>query len=627
MTELKNSFFSYRYVEDSESPLYLSKHCEVKTDCIGYAAQYLRETISGFGEGGAVLDVSLSIGIPKYVKQRAEHVFCEHNESYAIVTSTDKKVVSLYAVSHRGQIYAVSTLKQLVEKGELKENMILFDYPDMDLRGYRVFTPGREYLSTFKQMVDTLVYYKYNTIMIEVGGAMEYKHRPEINKNWEEYCKEISVSPDVSIRIQCLTYPWAKDSIHFDNGNGSYITQDEMKDIIQYCREREIDVIPEVPSLSHSDYIVRTYRELNERKEDEYPDTYCPSNPKTYEVLFDIIDEVIDVFEPKYLNIGHDEYYTSAKCELCKGKNPVDLYVNDIIKINDYLKTKNVMAFMWSDKMFAHIVGMEDGEPVPYGGAANPTVDIPALYECRGRVPKDITLLHWYWDLSPIEEEQDIYHQGYNMLFGNFGAARQDDYRKRAPMYHGGFVGNWGSLEEKYMQRNRQNFDLVTTAYVFWSGNYTDSERANLIEKTKRELYGRYKKSLGAHKIIEIDHTTDYKKDYCLFYDGVFIVDEDWLLGHHVVKYADGTEAKLPVIYGYNIRSSEVDCESEDAYQVNLRIDNLEPIGASYPYWKDGKVWYRTAYVNPHPEKDIASIDFISKEKEQINVIRKDVEL
>ncbi|MBR6793073.1 MAG: hypothetical protein IKM48_01800, partial [Clostridia bacterium] len=42
--------------------------------------------------------------------------------------------------------------------------------------------------------------------------------------------------------------------------------------------------------------------ELNERKEDAYHDTYCPSNPKTYEVLFDILDEVCDVFEPEFIN-------------------------------------------------------------------------------------------------------------------------------------------------------------------------------------------------------------------------------------------------------------------------------------------------------------------------------------
>ena len=148
------------------------------------------------------------------------------------------------------------------------------------------------------------------------------------------------------------THPqWAKNSIHADNGGGSFITQDEMREIIAYCREREIEVIPEVPSLSHSDYIVMAHPDLNERKEDTYPDTYCPSNPKSYEILFDILDEVIEVFHPEYVNIGHDECYTLAKCDRCKGKAPADLYVEDITKINNYLNARDIKAIMWGEKV------------------------------------------------------------------------------------------------------------------------------------------------------------------------------------------------------------------------------------------------------------------------------------
>ncbi len=317
-------------------------------------------------------------------------------------------------------------------------------------------------------------------------------------------------------------------------------------------------------------------------------------------------------------------YYSSAKCELCKNKRPVDLYVEDIIKIDDYLRTKNVRTMMWCDKLFAHVGETRDGQYIPYGGAPNPAADIPALYECKGRVPKDITLLHWYWDLSPIEEEKEIYDMGYPMLFGNFGGARQDDYRARKPMYNGGYVGNWGKIEEQYMQRNRQNFDLVTTAYVFFSKNYNDREdRAELIEKTKKELYGRYKKSLQTERIIEVDHTTEFKKDYRFFYGGVSISDEDWLIGSYMVTYTDGTKADLPVIYGYNIRSSEN--KDKAAFDCDTSVEGIEPIGASYPYWENGKIWYRTAYADPYPDKQIKDIKFVSVDKEKIQVERKDV--
>lgn len=608
---MNETFFSFRHFENSGKQIMLSCDCNILGEMARFAASYLNNAKKEFSNSGKKMNIILNMQIPEDIKNRLGDVYYEHSESYCILVDLEQGNVYLYAPSSRGLIYAVSTLIQLVRSNNLTENLFLFDYPDKDIRGYRVYTPGRAYIPTFKAMVDKLLYYKYNLIIIEVGGAMEYKRHPEINEKWVEFCDEVSVSPDVSTRIQSHTYPWRKDSIHFDNGNGGFITQEEMRELVAYCRERELTVIPEVPSLSHSDYIIRAFPELNERVEDAYPDSYCPSNPKTYEVLFDIIDEVVDVFDPEYLNIGHDEYYTSAKCELCKHKNPVDIYVEDVTKIHDYLATKNIKAFMWADKFFGNMrLVNSKGQLAPCGGAAEPDKDVPALYECRGRIPTDITLLHWYWDLSSAEEEMLIHNLGYKMLLSNFSALKRKNYRELAHLYNGGFASNWGSSEEKYMQRNLQNFDLVNTAYVFWSATYSDKDAPALMEKVRTELYQNYKRALG-DSVIEVCHTTSLNKPYKLFYDGVFIVDSDWLLGYHTVTYTDGTVAKLPVIYGYNIRCSEI--AAEEDLNTSLRAERLEAVGASYPFVKDGKVWYKAVYANPYPEKKIDHIDACDK--------------
>ena len=604
---MSEMFFSFRHLEKNGQQITLSPDCEVKGEANAFAASYLKEAKKEFPASGKSMELILAKTIPEAVKNRLGDRYCAHDESYCLLADADKGSVYLYAPTRRGLIYAVSTLIQLVRSDALTEQLFLFDYPDKDIRGYRVYTPGRAYIPTFKAMIDKLIYYKYNAIIIEVGGAMEYKRHPEINEKWVEFCDEISVSPDVSTRIQSHTYPWRKDSIHFDNGNGGFITQEEMRDLVAYCRERELTVIPEVPCLSHSDYIIRAFPELNERVEDAYPDSYCPSNPKTYEILFDIMEEVIDVFTPEYLNIGHDEYYSSAKCPLCRDKRPVDLYVEDVAKIHAFLTEKNIKVIMWGDKFFGKMLRKNSkGCLTPCGGAAEPDKDVPALYECRGRIPKDITLLHWYWMLSSEEEELLVHDLGYKMLFGNFSGIHRMKYRELAHLCNGGFVSNWGSSEEKYMQRNMQNMTLVNTAYIFWSPDYTNADAPALLEKVSKELYGQYKRSLGGD-VIEVCHTTSVEKPYVLFYDGVFIVDSDWLLGHHTVTYTDGTVAELPVIYGYNIRGSAWD-ENESFY-VSLTESRMEAIGASYPFVRDGRLWYKTAYANPHPEKEIRRID------------------
>ncbi len=468
--KLEGMFFEFRYTDARGESFSLSSSSEIISEEENYAAKYARKVISKCNKDGKKVSVYLKKGFPDDLKEQVGSCYSDNYEAYAVNILSDR--IYIYGLSLCGLIYGVSTLAQLIESGNIRE-MLLFDYPDKNLRGYRVFTPGRSSFDAFKDMVDMLVYYKYNSLIIEVGGAMEYKRHPEINEEWVKYCEEVQKSPYESRRIQKETHTgWQKNSIHSANGGASYITQDEMREIIAYCEERGFSVIPEVPTLSHCDYIVRAHRELNERKEDTYPDTYCPSDPRTYELVFDILDEVAEVFKPEYINIGHDECYTLGKCEKCKGKDPVDLYVGDIIKINDYLKSKNIRTIMWGEKLFDNIYLPEKGVLRGFGGTGEPAWDVPRLFGCVGKIPRDVTILHWYWSLCTMEAEQDLLELGYRLIYGNFQAVRLTDYRKRSENIEGGFVSNWGAFEPEYMQRNGQNYNLTGTARIFWSGSY-----------------------------------------------------------------------------------------------------------------------------------------------------------
>ena len=158
------------------------------------------------------------------------------------------------------------------------------------------------------------------------------------------------------------------------------------------------------------------------------------------------------------------------------------------------------------------------------------------------------------------------------------------------------------------MQRNLQNFNLVSTAWIFWNGDYDENMRAHVGNKTKELLYNRYKETLGENP-IEITHKTEYFEPYRPFYDGRFIVDEEFHLGNHVVTYKDGSEARLPVYYGYNIASSQTKL-SEAEYAVAWEGVYKEPVGASLPIYKDGELLFKAAYKNPYPEKEIASVSY-----------------
>ena len=199
---------------------------------------------------------------------------------------------------------------------------------------------------------------------------------------------------------------------------------------------------------------------------------------------------------------------------------------------------------------------------------------------------------------------------GYPMLYGNFKATSLKDYRARIGGVAGGFVSNWGAFEEEYMQRNGQNFSLMSTAWVFWNQTYDTPQSEWVQNAVKEALYARYKNSLGAD-IVELMHTTDHFRPYKAFYDGYYIVPEDWCIGHHILTYTDGTEAELPIVYGYNIRTANSHgCDGAETIEAaeSKTTDFVEVIGASNPQLVDGKLWYQTAYRNPCPEKQIQSI-------------------
>lgn len=606
--KLDNMFFEFRYVKTYGEKFQISTSSKVFSDKECYAFDYAKNTVAD-ATGDTKANIFLKLGIPDEIATEAGDDFEKNDESYAIKIENNQ--INIYASTTRGLIYGVSTFKQLMESDNVAP-MVLFDFPDKSVRGYRVYTPSEKNIDTFKKMIDMLVYYKYNSIIIEVGGAMEYKKYPEINKKWVEFCSEVNKSPDEARRIQYLTYPdWRKNSIHADNGSGSFISQEQMRDIIAYCRERELEVIPEVPTLSHSDYIVMAYPELNERADDAYPDTYCPLHPKTYEIVFGIIDEVIDVFKPTYLNIGHDECYTLAICDRCKGLDPVLLYTNDIIKIHNYLKSKNIKTIMWGEKLYNAYVVDANGKLWPDGGTGERRV--PTLFTCRYKLPTDIIQLQWYWAICSYEQEKQIEDLGFTSLYGNFRADALKEYRKRIDFVKGGFVSNWGSPEEVYMQRNGQNYSLLTTAWIFWNSEYDNHMRPYLKELTKNELYNRYLKTLG-EDTIEITHTTDHHRPYKVFYDGFYIVEEDWTIGNYIVTYTDKTTAKLPVIYGYNIRTdSDGGAQISESTESVVTTD-IEVLGATYPINQNGKTYYKTAYKNPYPDKEIESIVFVGKE-------------
>ena len=202
-------------------------------------------------------------------------------------------------------------------------------------------------------MSDFMALYKYNKIIIEFN-CMRLDNHPEVNTGWQEFVKYMQYTRSNS--SQGL-YGEEKNSSHYDAGDGFIIEKEAVRDLVTFANENFLEVIPEIPSLTHAYYLLTKHPELAEYPNDTWPDTYCPSNPDSYKLMFDVYDEYLEVIKPKMVHIGHDEWWGApiGVCPRCKGKDYSKLYAGDVKKIHGYFAGKGIKIAMWGDYLLESV--------------------------------------------------------------------------------------------------------------------------------------------------------------------------------------------------------------------------------------------------------------------------------
>ena len=552
--------------------------------------------------------------------------------------------VTVYASTERGLLYGASALLHLTQGGYLRRVLAYFA-PVCRERGMKVFTPSRDNIPFFKKFIDLLVFYGFNTVMIEVGGAMEYKSHPEINAGWVSYCKEMSEYSGKTTVIQDQTYPWYKNAIHMENGGGEYLSQEEMRQLVDYCKERQMEVIPEVPSLGHCDYLMMGNPDIAERTEDPYPDTYCPSNPRSYEILFDVVDEIAQVFRPKRMNIGHDEYYSIAVCEKCRSKSGAELFARDVNKIAAYLKAKKVKTVIWGDKLLRNAVVPGAG---PFGGAEikmySPAFHrdgkfigiMPATWQAIYQVDKEVEILHWNWGLSG-DLENELLEEGFSVRYGNFDSYLFPDWQERKKEICGAMISNWSTLNERILQRNGIFFNIAYAYEMFWNPDYREEDFEKIRADVMESLYDRKNpdrkkcricEEASHPKYVELSYHTDYHPEFQWFVDGVFPEDSKYKIGEVCFLYADGSKSSLPVRYGDEIGYRHASWKRERMQDQNMyQVDDhlIETTYGTLPVREGEETYYRHMFKNPHPEKELAQITVQTDPEKHCSITVKEI--
>jgi len=227
------------------------------------------------------------------------------DESYHLDIKQNK--ITINATSDLGALHGLETLLQMLQNNSTSfyfPNSQISDFPRFTWRGLMIdasrhFQP----VDVIKRNIDGLAAMKMNIfhwhLVDDQGWRIEMKKHPKL----------IDLASD-----------------------GQYYTQEEIKNIVKYADERGILIVPEIDVPGHGSAILTAYPEIGskvitltggtsekniqgtaiatygiERNAGIFSPTLDPSNPKTYQLLSEIFDEVCPLFPGAYFHIGGDE--------------------------------------------------------------------------------------------------------------------------------------------------------------------------------------------------------------------------------------------------------------------------------------------------------------------------------
>lgn len=194
-------------------------------------------------------------------------------------------------------------------------------------------------------------------------------------------------------------YQYAK---HPEVVDGDALSKEDLTSIAAACRKANVKFIPMVNLLGHQSWAKNTFGLLRGHPEfDEtpgkYPDnqgiycrSYCPLHPGVHDVLFDLIDELMEVSGADTFHGGMDEVFLLGEddCPRCRGRLKAALFADEVRRIHDHLAQSNRKLWIWGDRLL-------DGATTATGkweGSFNQT------YTSIDQLPKDVVICDWHYE-------------------------------------------------------------------------------------------------------------------------------------------------------------------------------------------------------------------------------------
>ena len=295
------------------------------------------------------------------------------NTDQAYKIEVTSKAINLIGYGEAGLYYAVSTLLQTVKITDNEfsvPQMSVLDFPDLKTRGHFLETRFGSNLMTlddWKAVVDNMASMKLNQLVVSLYGCWTVQYDGEVS----EY-----------VYISIPKYPLLKKNVvkkYYSPKKGGWVDEvvevpmakeDFFGELVAYGKSKGVEVLPLWNSLGHNTLIPTMYPETAPIVGGEPSKVgFCVSSPKTYELLFDIYDTIINKYLApngiKSFHIGLDEvrqeiainpsdvfkiYSPWCECEGCSKLTNQEKMISHAIKLISYLKSRGMKnVYMYND--------------------------------------------------------------------------------------------------------------------------------------------------------------------------------------------------------------------------------------------------------------------------------------
>lgn len=296
------------------------------------------------------------------------------NEGYNLTITSDKATIT--ASTTAGFFYAFQTIRQMLPaeflavKPSINSSftlpcVVISDTPRFSYRGF-MLDEGRHFfgMEEVKRLLDLMAIYKMNNfhwhLTEDQGWRIEIKKYPRLTSVG-------SIAPNSWFTDMKYGGYWTNSSY-----GPFFYTQDQIKEIVAYAKERHITIIPEVDMPGHFTAAMTAYPEFSCTPYGSHSvwssggisgDVMNVANPKAVQFAKDILKEICDLFPGQYIHIGGDEcpdnaWKNNAECQALYQKEKLTNYrqlqSRFIKQMSDYLKTMGRKTVVWNEAITAN---------------------------------------------------------------------------------------------------------------------------------------------------------------------------------------------------------------------------------------------------------------------------------